>query len=112
MVLMNILKLSSFEGSKILSSYLRANRKDTVILEKLRLIQASCLTVEEEGAVLRYFDPRQERMRRDGVNAEPVVPESVGDQLIMSPNTNSEIAGKVTVSKWLGKNPKFQPDED
>ena len=44
MVLMNTLKLSSFEGSKILGSYLRANRKDKAVLEKLRLIQASCLT--------------------------------------------------------------------
>jgi hypothetical protein len=75
MVLMNTLKLSSFEGSKILGSYLRANRKDKVILEKLRLIQASCLIQEEEGAVLKYFVPVQERMRRDGSNSEPVPPE-------------------------------------
>ena len=112
MVLMNTLKLSSFEGSKILGSYLRTNRKDTVILEKLRLIQASCLTVEEEGAVLRYFVPRQERMRRDGNNTEVMLLENVGDQQSESPVSNSEVAGKVTVSKWNDKNPKFQPDED
>ena len=87
MVLMNLLKLSSFEGSKVLGSYLRANRKDTVILEKLRLIQASCLTVREEGAALRYFVPRQERMRRDGGNAELVQPEE-GDQQSVSPVRN------------------------
>ncbi len=33
MVLMNTLKLSSFEGSKILGSFLRTNRKDKAILE-------------------------------------------------------------------------------
>ena len=78
MVLMNTLKLSSFEGSKILGSFLRTNRKDKAILEQLRLIQASCLTREEEGAVLKYFVPRQERMHRGRSNTEPVPPE--GDQ--------------------------------
>ncbi len=78
MVLMNTLKLSSFEGSKILGSFLRTNRKDKAILEQLWLIQASCLTREEEGAVLKYFVPRQERMQRSRSNTEPVPPE--GDQ--------------------------------
>ena len=87
MVLMNTLKLSSFEGNKILGSYLRANKKDTVILEKLRLIQAGCLTVGEDGAAPRYFVPRQERMRRDGDNAELVQPDD-GDQQSVSPVRN------------------------
>jgi hypothetical protein len=87
MVLMNTLKLSSFEGNKILGSYLRANKKDTVILEKLRLIQAGCLTVGEDGAAPKYFVPRQERMRRDGDNAELVQPED-GDQQSVSPVRN------------------------
>ncbi len=78
MVLMNTLKLSSFEGSKILGSFLRTNRKDKAILDQLRLIQASCLTREEEGAVPKYFVPRQERMQRSRSNTEPVPPE--GDQ--------------------------------
>ncbi len=78
MVLMNTLKLSSFEGSKILGSFLRTNRKDKAILDQLRLIQASCLTRDEEGAVLKYFVPRQEGVQRSRSNTEPVPPE--GDQ--------------------------------
>jgi hypothetical protein len=75
MVLMNTLKLSSFEGSKILGSFLRTNRKDKAILDQLRLIQASCLTREEEGAVTKYFVPRQERLQGSRSNTEPVPPE-------------------------------------
>jgi len=78
MVLMNTLKLSSFEGSKILGSFLRTNRKDKAILDQLRLIQASCLTRDEEGAAIRYFVPKQERMQSGRSNTEPVPPE--GDQ--------------------------------
>ncbi len=58
MVLMNVLKLSALEESNILNNYLRANRKETVVLELFRLIQASCLTVEEEGVVVKYYVPR------------------------------------------------------
>ena len=110
MVLMNMLKLSSFEGDKILGSYLRANRKDAVILEKLRLIQASCLTVEEGGTVMRYFVPRRDRMHRDGNNNEPVRPE--GDQQSESPMRVPVAAGKMSISKWDGRNLNFQPDSD
>ena len=38
---------------------------------------------EEEGAAIRYFVPKQERMRKDGSNNEPVLIEE--DQQSESP---------------------------
>ena len=63
---------------------MRANMKDAV--KTLRLIQVSCLTVEDTGSSLRYFVSRRSMMLLDGGHAELV---RIEDKEIQKPETDT-----------------------
>ena len=54
-VMLSRTKMSSSEGVDMLTRFRRTHRKDSEVVERLRLLQAMFLVIEEEKPAVRYF---------------------------------------------------------
>ena len=58
-VMLSRTKMSSSEGIDIVTSFRRTHRKDSEVVERLRLIQAMFLVIGEEKLAIRYYVNKQ-----------------------------------------------------
>ena len=87
--------------------------QNTVVVKAVRLVLASCLTVEEDTPFTRYYVPRDQRMRVDGGSAEPIrVEEEESHRSEPEARREEQVAGKESVFEEQGRSSLYQPDEN
>ena len=94
-VMLSRTKMSTSEGVDMLTRFRRTHRKDTEVVDRLRLLQAMFLVIEEEKPAVRYFVNKQ---------PSPVQDEKEADQ--------KQEQGKKSTFKKDGVISNFVADED
>ena len=69
-VMLSRTKMTSSEGIDMLTRFRRTHRKDSEVVERLRLLQAMFLVIEEEKPAVRYFVNKQPSPVQDEKEAE------------------------------------------
>ena len=69
-VMLSRTKMTSSEGIDMLTRFRRTDRKDSEVVERLRLLQAMFLVIEEEKPAVRYFVNKQPSPVQDEKEAE------------------------------------------